>query len=127
MAVRYIVEKGRIKFLTQNRDGFYADVDGTIYALEHARTMNEIAKCGVAPFTLPSSHELTALCKVHDYMYSSPVYQAFYTRHQADIWLRDNIKSYPKYWYNKLLSEPFYITCKFFGKYRNLWENRKTR
>ena len=71
--------------LTQGDDGFYRDESGVIYALPNTvSSLDEVTRCGVGILSLPENHKLTAACRAHDYAYSSPVYQAFHTRREAD-------------------------------------------
>lgn len=73
--------------LTKHEDGFWYDDEGTIYAYKDGVTADSVDRCGVAPIALPTwpfFQDVNDACAPHDFAYSSPVYQAFHTRKQAD-------------------------------------------
>lgn len=77
--------------LNKNEDGFWQDDKGTLYAYKDANsTTDNVDRCGVWPVALPiwsMFQTVNADCGVHDIMYSSPIYQAFHTRAEADAQL----------------------------------------
>lgn len=108
--------------LTKDEDGFYKDDKGTIYALEDNNlSIDTKSRCGIGVFSLPEAWGINDGCSPHDYAYSSPVYQAFHTRDEADQMLKAHITlvSHP------VLGWLFRQVSRVFGP--PLWENPKTR
>lgn len=109
--------------LTKGPDGFWRDGLGTIFALTEYTSVDDIARCGVGFFSLPSAHPLTKYCDRHDWAYSNAVFQAFHTREEADRWLRSLIAYENSIW--RYLRTPFYYLTRLFGGM--FWENPTTR
>lgn len=122
---KWIAFRGTSIGLVKGLDGLWRDDTGTIYAYAEGKQADASNNCGVGIFTLPDGHPLNDICKAHDFQYSSPAYQAFNTRKEADEYLRRTIQSSPQSGEWWLLAKPFYwLTRLFGGKY---WENDKTR
>lgn len=105
----------------------WMDSLGTIWAsAESSNSSDDIDRCGVCWFSLSPKHKFTPACKVHDFSYSSPVYQAFHSRKEADIHLKKQLEilSGNKLSY-KLLINPFYFITRIFGRF--FWENKNNR
>jgi len=108
--------------LHKGDDGFWRLADGTIIAVpDVAHSVDPVARCGVWPVALPASHKLTRVCRPHDYMYSSPVWQTFHYREEADQWLEENAEKIS----GSLVGETFGALSRIFGWF--FWENEKTR
>lgn len=107
--------------LERGDDGFYRDESGTIYALpDNASSIDDITRCGIGILSLPENWRINQACKTHDYMYSSPVYQAFHTRKEADEVLRKHLANmgYP------VIGSLFKKVASIFGG--RFWENKRT-
>lgn len=122
--IRYLIFKGHVVPIFKSfEDGLWRDQFGTIIALrDDTATLDLSDRCGIGVFSLSESHELTAYCRPHDYAYSSPAYQVFHTRRQADEYLRDLIAENKKWWW---LANPFYWLSRLFGG--RAWEHEATR
>ncbi len=121
---KYIIFKGvtvELKYI----NGLWRGPDGCIFALrDDTATVDMIDRCGIGIFSLPATHPLTAACRVHDYMYSSPAYQLFNTREKADSILRQMISEIGEgHWY-RWLADPFYWISRAVGT--RFWENKLT-
>lgn len=123
-APRYLVANGRTIQLTKNLDGFWADSEGTLYAYyETANTRDPVNRCGVAPLALPTWPIFVKMndgCAPHDFAYSSPVYQAYHDRADADEYLESLLdqSGHPIFgWFAKVIS-------RIFGG--RFWENERT-
>ena len=121
---KFIVFRGETIELTENPDGFYHDDKGTIYSFTSAdSSVDDSNHCGVGFFSLPDGHPLNAGCGSHDYAYSSPVYQAFHTRKEADKMLQSLLHQIPGYSHS-ITPDIFYMLSRVFGGF--FWENDKT-
>jgi hypothetical protein len=116
---------GKVIYLYEDDEGLLSDLDGTIYALRNSQEGKDPDQCGVGLFSLPPGFKLSDACKVHDYMYESPVYQKEYTREDADKYLESAIEKIAGTSVYKLLAKPFRLLARLFG--RGKWENAKTR
>lgn len=82
---RSIIFRGEVIELSQGVDGLLRSKEGTVFAFrEESKSVDEIDRCGIGILSLPADHILTDACRPHDYMYSSPAYQTFHTRAEAD-------------------------------------------
>lgn len=110
--------------LTQQPSGFWSDDKGTLYAYKEASsTTDQEDRCGVWPLALPQwamFQKINEACVPHDFTYSSPVYQAFHTRTDADYYLDHllTLEGHP------LLGDVFSDIAKLLGV--PFWENAKT-
>jgi len=121
---KYIVFKGNTISLTKNKDGFWADEYGTLYAYaDLSKAVDDKPVCGVGIFTLGEGNPLNAACAVHDFMYSSDVYQAFNSRKEADKFLYQLLKLIPGE-ENSLTPILFYYITRELGIH--FWENKET-
>lgn len=124
--VRFVVAGRKVYRLSRDERGLWKDKYGVIWALHdtHA-SIDDFSGCGVSPFALPNWHifkHLNEICAAHDYMYSSPAYQYFNTRKDADEYL-EMLANQDEYF--GWLGKPFkYLSRIFGGKF---WENDKTR
>jgi len=88
---KYFVGRGISIGLSLGDDGLWRDRHGTVYALrEAANSVDDKDVCGVGAIALPDTptfHRLNSACTPHEFMYSSPGYQAFHTRWEADAHL----------------------------------------
>ena len=119
---RFLHFKGQIWVIEKYQDGLWRDKWGTVYAVaEDTASVDNIDRCGIGWFSLPEKHPLTDACRPHDFMYSSPAFQMFHTREEADRAL---------WWYCKILGFPTtgkifrWISDKLGG---SKWENSETR
>lgn len=107
--------------LTKGEDGFYVDEFGVIYALpDKSLSVDDINRCGIGVLSFPKGAKINGACSAHDYMYSSPVYQAFHTRKEADDMLQQHAKilGYP------VVGRALKYLSRLFGG--QFWENKKT-
>lgn len=126
MSLKYLVFKHKVIPLHKGEDGFWKDIDGTIYAFsDDTYSVDPVKRCGIGSISLPENSPLNAGCDGHEYMYSSPVFQMFHTRKEADEWLKQSLDILSKNkWYSfvpRLFSN---LASWFGGKY---WENKTTR
>lgn len=126
---KYIKFEGQIITVTQSAvDGLWRSDDGTIWAYIDAASMNDpVSACGVG-LDLPNwtgwMRKLNEACGPHDFKYSSPAYQAFHTRSEADAdLLRDTHEMADGAWWAPIGTAFAWIARKFGGKF---WENRST-
>jgi hypothetical protein len=81
----FIVFNDEVIQLTQGTDRLWRSKEGTIFAFrERLGSVDDVDRCGIGIFSLPQSDPLTDACRPHDFSYSSPGYQAFHTRAEAD-------------------------------------------
>jgi hypothetical protein len=108
--------------LTRNDEkDFWRDNQGTIYAYsEPSWSVDSSNNCGVGVFSLADNDPRNLACSAHDFEYSSPVYQAFHTRSEADEELekRLTVEGYPE------SGEFFSLIAKVLGS--QYWENKET-
>lgn len=121
---KYIItKKFGVITLVRGGDGFWRDPNGTIFALNDGRSIDDAKRCGIWPFALPTWDFFTPLnqaCAPHDFAYSSPVYQAFHTRLEADEYL-GNLQSIAA---NPIVAGIFEGISRLLGV--EFWENDKT-
>lgn len=114
-------KKAPIK-IVKGMDGLWKDSDGTVYSIEEATdSVDSEARCGVGIFSLPKSSPLTAACRSHDHAYSSPTYQVFNSREEADKYLEQQVAILS----NRVVAKAFYLLSRIFGA--SLWENKTNR
>ncbi len=117
----YLVLHRKVIELKRNENNLWVDDKNTIYAIpEKALSIDENDKCGVGFLSTPSNWTVNRDCKVHDYMYSSPAYQFFNTREDADQYLEKLIENDRQ----PILAKVFYFLARKLGF--PLWENKKT-
>jgi hypothetical protein len=117
---KYIHAGNRVIELCKDKDGLWRSPSGTVFALAENYTPSE-AQCGAGIFTLPKDSKYTPFCGVHDFMYSSPAYQAFHTRSEADEALRIMLSEAR----HTFIGRVFKFLSRIFGE--DLWENKTTR
>jgi hypothetical protein len=126
--VSYIVTKRFGAIRLTSKDGlFWHDADGTEFALRDDRkTLDLVDRCGLGLFSVPRwFRRITKACLGHEFKYSSPSYQRYYTREQADYELeRDVIIMADGDWWG-VLGKPFRWIAHKLG--RGAWENKETR
>lgn len=121
----FIIAGREVIHLSLGNDGFYRDQHGTIFALrDDSDTVDLVDRCGVGVFSLPGNHPLNDACRSHDYMYSSPAYQAFHSRAEADAELGRLVGLIELGSYRPWAPIFEFFSRLFGGK---LWENKKTR
>lgn len=108
--IKYIVDDDTVIELLKGDDGFFRDSHGTIFALRDGKSADEVDRCGIGFFSLPTDHVLTPICRSHDYMFTSPFYFSFHSRKEADEYLK-KISLYGFPWTAKL----FYSLARIFG------------
>lgn len=118
---------GKQYILSLGPDNLWRDQYGVIYALsDDENTVDVIDRCGIGLLSLPEDHPANVGCKPHDYKYSSPAFQKFHVRSEADEDLEKDLSllGYPIFgWFAKQIS-------RVFGGLRGkakLWENDETR
>lgn len=123
--VRYVVVSGQVVKLCRDPDtDLYKDDWGTIWALpEYENSTDRIARCGVGFFSFRINNPLTSYCSTHDYMYSSPTFQYFHTRYEADVWLYKAIENHAGFY--RILALPIYYITYLGGRF--FWENETTK
>lgn len=124
---KYIHFRGEIWELTFGEDLFWRDEQGGIYAYRDYddTSLDSVDRCGVGRFfSISETDPVTDACGPHEFMYSSRVFQAFHTREEGDRWLESLTEQVPG---REFLAGPFYWLAHIFGRFRNLWENPKTR
>jgi len=122
---KYLLTKrfGVIK-LTLIEDVLWRDEFGTVFALQDLReSSDKIPRCGVWPVVLPEWMPFTDVCVVHDFMYSSPAYQVFNTRREADDKFRELLGAKTKDSWYSIFTYPLYLTVRVFGGF--FWEERE--
>lgn len=117
---------GVVEIRLSEEDGLWRDLDGVIFALRReGGAIDPIDQCGIAPFAIPVwavPDSINAACRVHDFMYESPAYQAFHTRSEADEYLAYLAGQSSGFW--SVLKHPFKWLSRQFGK--RAWENQST-
>lgn len=121
MDVKYIAFGNSVEKLTKHSDGLWRDSLGTIWAYsEDSYSSDPVSRCGIGFFSLPEACEANLACNAHDFAYSSPTYQAYHTRKEADEDLKRSLiaLNYP------VIGPIFYSIARFLGGL--FWENKKT-
>lgn len=125
--IRYLLFKGEIipLYLDLLRN-LWIDKDGTTYAFaENANSTDPIARCGINMLSFPTGSPLDDACKAHDFKYSSPTYQFYHIRAEADAALLRDLKQVSRGSLYYIFATPFYYIARLLGgKY---WENKDTR
>lgn len=122
---KFIISNLEIIPLVQGADKYWRDPSGVIYALhDDASSVDYRNACGVGFFSLPDwpiFKSVNEICGVHDYMYSSPVFQAYHSRAEADLILEQllALKDHP------LVGSIFSEVSHLLGA--PFWENPRTR
>lgn len=126
LMVKFVVAGRRVYKLKKDSRNLWRDENGVIWALRETHaTVDQNDTCGIWPFSLPKWHilrRLNATCARHDYMYSSPAFQYFNTRLEADEYLEMLIGQDE---YFGWLGKPFKWISRVFGG--RFWEHKKTR
>lgn len=125
MKTRLVHFRGDSILVTQKENGLWYGPDGCIFAYaEEDSSVDQEVRCGVGPFSLPKDCELNGACAPHDYAYSSPAYQEFHTREEADRMLEEHLKLVAEHSILRVLAWPFrWLSRVFGGRY---WENKET-
>lgn len=125
LTVKFIIYKGKVEPLFLDSRGFWVSVHGAKFAFrDKSKSVDDKVRCGVGVLTLPDwsfFEEINEACGVHDYMYESPVYQAFHTRTEADDYLNEllRLKGHP------LVGSVFSSVANLLGV--PWWENEETK
>lgn len=130
MSTKYLRFRNEVIPIHQNAQGFWQDDQGGLYAMaEKSASKDDTVACGVAPFDLPNwtgwMRALNESCAPHDFMYSSPVYQAFHTRAEADAALEASIETAAGGSWWSIFAAPFSWIARQLGA--DDWENKETR
>lgn len=124
-STQYVIFRGEVITLTLGPDNLWRSPDETVWAFrDSAAAVDNHDTCGVGFISLPDwefFREVNDSCKPHDYAYSSPAYQAFHTRDEADVYLGRLLELQ----HHPILGEVFSELAKLFGV--GLWENQSTR
>lgn len=122
--VKHIIFKKEVVTIYYCSDGLWRDITGCIYGLPSLRCgWTGSVEAGVGCISLPENCIISKYSKVHDYMYSSPVAQLFYTRKEADKMLYRIYGKLPKP--ERIVQLPFYYLTRMFGWL--FWENPNSR
>ena len=80
--------------LYRGSDGLWYDQDGVIWALMETDSMKDSNNlCGISEYgALAGNFKGNSACTSHDYAYSSPAYQRFHTRREADAKLYKDLR-----------------------------------
>lgn len=126
---KFLAYKTGLVEIRYREDGQWHASDGTIYALtDDSASVDEQIRCGIGMLSFNSDFPLTDACRSHDYMYSSPTFQLFHTREEADKWL-ESLGTQIAAQSNLPILAPIarifrWVSTLFGGKY---WENKATR
>lgn len=122
---KFLVVGNRVIRLATKEGGpedFFYDEYGTLWALRSdIGSWDNVSRCGVFPFVFPQGTPIDDVCDVHDFMYSSPVFQHFHTRSEADDYLRTGGKAVGM----PITGRVFKLLSIKFGWM--VWENKKTK
>lgn len=120
---RYLNARGVTYELTVDDRGLWIDNEGGVWAFaDDDASTDPIIRCGVGLLSLPASHPLTRACKPHDFKYSSPEYQWFHTRSEAEADLERDAKTVR--WWGWTAPILKFLAHTFGG---SKWENERTR
>lgn len=112
--------------LYQLDSGYWEDARGTIYALPDPNLgVDDHDQAGVWIFRMPKDHFLSQAAPMHDYMFTSPVFQQYYTMAEANLWFLRNAAIVGK----ASRSKRFWlwvarVALEHFGA--AFWDNKKT-
>lgn len=121
-ATKYFSANKKLWTIKSFPDGLWRDRWGCVYALSEAsESVDDISRCGINAVSLPVNHPANDACNAHDFAYSSPAYQLYNTRADADRMLEQHLKivGYP------VMGKVFRFISKLFGG--RFWENKETR
>lgn len=108
-------------------DGLWRDADGTVYALEDPKySKDDKKRAGVGVFSLPEDHPISQASGPHDYAFSSPAYQAFHNRVEADLMELKNVAALmgKRNWRTRLQLWAIKLLLRRFSD--GYWENEAT-
>ena len=122
----YVVAGRKVYRLQLDSNGLWRDRYGVVWALQEDHASLDINQvCGVFPFALPNWHifrQLNDACARHDYMYSTPAFQYFTYRKDADEYLEMLVGQTESFGW---LGMPFKWLSRVFGG--RFWERSETR
>jgi hypothetical protein len=111
---KFVLFHGKVLELSRAEDGLWRDSFGTVWALaDDSASVDPINRCGVGMLSLP---EGWGQCSSHDYAYSSPAYQLYHTREEADRMLEHLNPG--------IVGHLFYYAAHLFGS--RFWEDKAT-
>ena len=120
---RIILFNGKKIKQVKGPDDIWRDEDNTEYGyIDAGYYTDEKTRAGVGALSLPEEDPLSKAAATHDFAYSSPAYQKYHTREEADKMLEKSIEALPGW--RKLMAKPFYGIVRLFGS--RFWENKKT-
>lgn len=115
-ACKFVVLENEVLTLFQRDDTFWYDELGTAWAsAEDALSLDGETRAGIGIFSVDGFEREV---RFHDAAYSIPIYQAFHTRAEADLMLKQHMEG-------SWLQMPFYWLSRIFGRF--FWENQKTK
>lgn len=122
--VRYVLFKGKKIRQVKGSDDIWRDDEGTEYGYTDPKYYtDDKTRAGVGVLSLPEDDPLSKSAAQHDYAYSSPVYQKYHDRKEADKALEERIEDLPGW--RRFMSKPFYAITRIFGGL--FWENKDTK
>jgi len=123
---KYIAFQGNLIELRYLEDGLWHSSDGTIFALtDESASLDTVSRCGIGVLSFSTKFPLTIDCKIHDYMYTSPAFQLFHTREEADTWLESLVDQTAEHSWLSIFAKPFHWIAHVFGGVA--WEVDSTR
>lgn len=122
--MKFIIFNGEvIQVFKSSKDRWY-DTKGTEYAYSDSKnSIDSKNRCGVGWFSLAEDDSRNDACAPHDFAYSSPAYQAFHTRAEADYMLKELLEKIPEA-KGTMTPEIFYGISRELGFH--FWENPET-
>lgn len=130
---KFIIANGKVYPVHHYKhDDLWRLEDGTVmaFANDEYYAHPEDNVCGVGVFKLNKDHWLNKACKPHDYMYSSPAFQYYHTRAEADYMLKklvDVTIEEEKKDDLGFLGTLMQIGCRYLGIFSSGWDNNKRK
>lgn len=116
-----------LTYIIDHRQNYlWCDTLGTIWAIRDGEVADPIDQCGIGFWSwrrwLPWFKKLTRACLPHEFMYACPAAQAFYSRLDADLYLKFLIEQGEDG--SVIMGEPFKDLSRELGD--EYWENPET-
>lgn len=130
---KFIIANGEVHAIHHySHDDLWRMEDGTVmaFANDEYYAHPEDNVCGVGIFKLNKDHWLNKACKPHDYMYSSPAFQYYHTRAEADYMLKQLVDVTVKNEIKKnlkALGNLMQMGCRYLGIFSSGWDNNKRK
>lgn len=123
MTIRKVFFKGRVVTLTLGEDNLWRDSEGTVYGFsDNGSSVDKVVRCGVGALSLPKESKLNRACAPHDYSHTSPAYQKFHTRSEADTDLYNKLRQSGA---SRVTALSMWLITRAVGWM--YWENKDTR